>query len=616
MCGIAGIIYRDRNRRVEQPLLTSMRDLLTHRGPDEAGVFVDGPVGLAHRRLSIIDLSSGQQPMSTECGRATIVFNGEIYNYRELRESLNQRGVKFRTQSDTEVILQLYAELGESSFSLLNGIFAFSIWDAPRRRLVLARDRLGIKPLYYARDEQGLAFASEIKSLFRSGIVSARLDAGAVPEYFLFRSVAGERTLFEGVRSLLPGHFLIVSAEGASLQRYAPNRVSQETTAFQSFETAVDRLDEVLQSAISRQMVSDVPLGTFCSGGIDSSLVTAIASKHSREPINTYSVGFDEPEFDESQFAEAVSRHCRTRHHRLNVCAEDFAALLPDLIWQYDQPLNFANSIQIFALSKLAKEEVTVVLTGEGADELFGGYPRYYIPRLLQIYDGMPRPLRALARWTSRSSSDHRVAKLSSLLDGKPADSLLVNTAHDDQAELVSMYRGHWPHSFAFRAHLVDDALASGVDPVSALTRLDLATHLSSILERQDKMSMAASVEARVPFLDNEVVDFAHTLPMGFKLSLRGRKRILKQVARRYLPVSVIERSKSGFGVPLAQWMRRGGALHDATCELIDHPLLTEFFDAGSLATRVTAHHELKDDRSDFLWTALNFVMWRERFGV
>ncbi len=358
-----------------------MRDLLVHRGPDDAGSHIDGHVGLGQRRLSIIDLSSGHQPMTNEDGTLWIVFNGEIYNFQALRERLVGKGHQFRTRSDTEVILHLYEEEGPDCARSLNGIFAFAIWDSRDQSLFLARDHMGVKPLYYAVTDDALVFASEIKSIVNSGYVEPRCRDEGVFEYFVFRHVSGERTLYRDVNCLLPAHTLVLKNGDVRIRQFwshYPERAEPPT----SLAGAAEKLTTLIQDAVSMQMVSDVPLGTFCSGGVDSSLVTAFAARLTEKRINTFSVGFHEPDYDETQFARLVSKQYGTIHHELKLGNEEFADLLPTMIWHNDAPLNFANSIQIYAISKLAKEFVTVVLTGEGADELFAGYPRYLVPSL------------------------------------------------------------------------------------------------------------------------------------------------------------------------------------------------------------------------------------------
>jgi asparagine synthase (glutamine-hydrolysing) len=605
MCGITGLFLRD--AACDAAVLTRMRDVIAHRGPDDADNFIEGPIGLGHRRLSIIDLGTGHQPMATPDGRFTVIYNGEIYNYRELRRELEAHGVEFRTQSDTEVILQLHALYGDAGILRLNGIFAYALWDRDRRRLLLTRDRAGIKPLYYAATPRGIAFGSEIKALFESTLIGPRLDERHLAEYLIFRQVAGPENLFAGVLALPPGHTLAVS-EGRALEPQAYWRASGDVPPFTgSHREAVETLDRTLNEAVKRQMIADVPLGTFCSGGIDSSLVTAIAARYSNGPINTYSVGFVEPGFDESRYARLAASACRSQHHEIVIDEARFAELLPRLVWHHDLPLNFANSVHIFAVSELARQSVKVVLTGEGADELFGGYPRYYIPRLAASLDRIPALLRVPLLALANTLPDHRIRKLAAFATESPDRRLLFNSTSVDP-ELVGrvLSKRVANTDWSFRRNLVARA--------ADMSRIDFETYLVSILNRQDKMSMATSLEARVPFLDNEIIDFARSLPLQFKQTLRHRKRVLKDVARHYLPTEIVDRRKSGFGVPLPQWLRSDGPTATLMAEAVMKPALTDLLDGEQLKKTLHEHRIGSHDHSEFLWGVLNFALWRDAY--
>jgi asparagine synthase (glutamine-hydrolysing) len=614
MCGIVGLFLRDGICHVDT--VERMRDILVHRGPDDRGLHTDGRLGLGHRRLSIIDLGSGHQPMASADGRLTVVFNGEIYNYRELRRELEADGARFRTQSDTEVILQLHHRLGDEAVKRLNGIFGYALWDSSTQRLLLVRDRTGVKPLYYAASSDGVAFSSEIKSLLVSGLVTARLAHEKVAEYFLYRHVAGPETLFRGIESLPPGHTLEIreGRPGRATQYWDPTRLPDPFRG--TFEDAVDALDIELQSAVDRQLVADVPVGTFCSGGIDSSLVTAMAARSAPGAINTYSVGFDDARYDESAFARLASSACGTRHHELRVSEAEFAEALPGLIWHHDLPLNFANSIHIFAVSKLARQDVTVVLTGEGSDELFGGYPRYYIPRLLSPLASLPVHVRRLIGSALRIVPDHRIAKLGSFVQKEPDDWLLLNNATADLDIVAPLFHSTESMRFSYRTACLRESLDAAPDRVTALAMLDFRTYLSSILDRQDKMSMATSIEARVPFLDNEVIDFARSLPLSYRQTLRSRKRVLKQVALRYLPKEIVHRRKSGFGVPLPAWFAGDGPVARIAKQAIDSGSLDELMDTALLRQLAAAHFARRADHSEILWPAMNLHLWRTQYQV
>jgi len=606
MCGIIGL-YLTR-AAVDSAVLTRMRDIVAHRGPDDADNFIEGPVGLGHRRLSIIDLGTGHQPMQTADGRFTIAFNGEIYNYRELRRDLESKGVAFRTQSDTEVILELHRLHGNDAVRFLNGIFAYALWDRQERVLLLARDRAGIKPLYYARTAHGIAFGSEIKSLFESGIVCKQCNDRHVPEYLLFRDVAGPETLYSGVLTLPPAHWMAIR-EGTSREPVPYWRPGQDVRRFEgSYADAVDALDTALNAAVRRQMMADVPLGTFCSGGIDSSLVTAIAARHAGSTINTYSVGFEEPGFDESRFARLAAKASGSDHHEIRISESRFVELLPKLIWHNDLPLHFANSVHIYAVSVLARERVKVALTGEGADELFHGYPRYYVPRITAVLDRLPGFIRAIVLALAGALPDHRLRRLASSARLSPADRLLFNSTGVGAAAAgidttLAENEGWWKRRRALAVNAV------------GMAELDFETYLVSILNRQDKMSMATSLEARVPFLDNEIIEFAAGLPVDFKQTMRHRKRVLKDVARRYLPAEIVERRKSGFGVPLALWIRRDGPFAELLARVVARRELQDAIPGVALARLVEEHRAGAADHSEFLWSAVNLALWLEIAG-
>ncbi len=613
MCGIVGLLLHDSS--CDPVTLTRMRDLVAHHGPDDAGNYLDGPVGLGHRRLSIIDLGGGHQPMSTADGRLTIVYNGEIYNHRQLRRELEAEGARFRTHSDTEVILQLHALRGDKAPSVLNGIFAYALWDRDTRRLQLVRDRAGIKPLYYAATPGGIAFASEIKSLFASGLISPMLDSRHVAEYLLFRQVAGPENLFRGVVSVPPGHMLDVTPVGSGQPRAYWPATDRPVEFTGSYADAVEAVDLVLRESVERQLMAEVPLGTFCSGGIDSSLITAIASRLAGKQINTFSVGFDEVAYDESHYARLAARSCATRHHELRIGQARFAELLPKLIWHHDLPLNFANSVHIFAVSELARQHVTVVLTGEGADELFGGYPRYSIPRITELLSAAPGVLRQPLAALLEHMPDHRMRRVGAVLRRPLDDALLFNNTGIDTASVERLLgRPLDDSTLAVRRQLVAAARQIHKSVYGTVAQLDFETYLVSILNRQDKMSMATSLEARVPFLDNTVIDLARSLPQQYKQTLRRRKRVLMDVARRYLPREIVERRKSGFGVPLPEWFRDAGPMAELLDETVAGTGLAELVVRDQLQAVIAEHRSGARDHGDLLWGLLNLGLWRLQY--
>ncbi len=607
MCGIAGIVYSDPTRPCEPSTVTAMRDVFPYRGPDDAGLFIDRNAGLGHRRLSIIDLGGGHQPMTDVTGSRWIVFNGEIYNYRQVRQDLIAKGYSFQTQSDTEVILQAYAAMGENCVTALNGMFAFAIWDMRQRTLFLARDRMGVKPLYYAERPEAFVFGSEMKALFASGLVAARARDEAFAEYLLFRQVAGSDTVFQGVKSLPPGCTMTVGDGTVKISRYWSPRPSADRPST-SYEEAKEQLASLLEDSVRLRLISDVPVGTFCSGGVDSSLVTALAAKLKGEPVNTFSVGFDEEDFDESAFARMVSQHHGTNHHELRVGNVQYSDLFPRMVWHNDEPLDFANSIHIFALSELAKRQVTVVLTGEGSDELFAGYPRYRIPDMARSYRLVPAPMR---RALGLLVHDHRLAKLDRYASATATEAMLYNSSYLRPALVREAYPRMNGYVLGFRTDCLNGQEGLNLDSVSRVSLLDQETFLVSILNRQDKMSMAAAIESRVPFMDYRIVEFANRLPTAHKIRNGTGKAIVKDVARAVLPAAVVDRRKSGFGVPLARWFRADDGLGARIVALPDSAA-ADVFDRAVLRRFIDEHRQGAHDHSELLWTALNLATWRE----
>ncbi|MBY0246081.1 MAG: asparagine synthase (glutamine-hydrolyzing) [Nitrospiraceae bacterium] len=605
-------MYEDPAAIIDRAQLIAMRDCMTYRGPDDAGLFIDGPVGLGHRRLSIIDLGGGHQPMSNEDGSLRIVFNGEIYNYRSLREELKAKGHQFQSQSDTEVILHLYADRGEACVHALNGMFAFAIWDAHRRVLFLARDRMGVKPLYYAVTPKAFLFASEIKAILTSGMVSARCRDEAVAEYMLFRQVAGPESLFEGVMNLPPGCTLTLYNGKPRIARYWSSRPAADRPRI-SYDDARQTLTDLLHDSVNMRLISDVPVGTFCSGGVDSSLVTALASRIKGDRVNTFSIGFDEPEYDESAFALMVSKQYGTIHHQLTIGNAEFSDLFPQMVWQNDEPLNFANSVQIFALSRLAKQHVTVVLTGEGSDELFAGYPRYRIPGMARIYRQVPGVLRRLAKLWGSVTRDHRVAKLDRYAACSPMETLLYNSSMLHPDVVAAVYPQVLESHLDYRRSCLVGSENLGLDDLDRVSLLDQECFLVSILNRQDKMSMAASIESRVPFMDYRIVEFANRLPAAYKLRGGTGKAIVKDVARAFLPVETVDRRKSGFGVPLDRWFRSNLGMGERIAALPEQAA-SDLFDGKALRRLVEEHRAGTHDHSELLWTVLNFQTWKQTF--
>lgn len=610
MCGICGIVYDDSARRVNGDVVVHMRDRMVHRGPDDAGVYVNGNVGLGHRRLSIIDVAGGYQPMSNEDQTIWIVFNGEIYNFLELRDFLIRKGHRFRTRSDTEAIVHLYEELGQACVEQLNGDFAFAIWDHNAQRLLLARDRMGIKPLYYWTGDGSFVFASEIKALLAHGPIKAGLNMKVLPEYLVFRHPSRDRTFFSGIRSVEPGHTITWAQGNFMVNKYWFMTFKQEEDD-RHIEERVEELDMLLEDSVRIRLMSEVPLGTYSSGGVDSGLITAYTAEKLGQNLNTFSVGFEEPEFDESLYAEKVAATCGTVHHQLIVNEQTFADALPHAIWLHDSPLNHANSVQLYLLSQLAKETVTVMLTGEGSDELFGGYPRYRLLIGRLALGKLPMAaLRSLA-YCLAPFRTQRVKRIREALS-QPLEQVIAENAKfvDEQtAGAVSLFESD--SSWKQRFQILQGAETNGSDPLGQALYLDLKTYLVSLLDRQDKMSMGASIESRVPFLDHRIVQWSMGLSGSKKMNGFKNKHIIKRLANRYLPNEIVGRKKSGFGVPLARWLRNERGLG----RYLDLLRTKEFHERGLWKVEhvdrlIRQHKAGTNDHSELLWELINIELW------
>jgi asparagine synthase (glutamine-hydrolysing) len=566
MCGIAGIWNYKTGQPVERARLETITQALAHRGPDGCGYYTDGDLGLGHRRLSIIDIGGGHQPMCNEDSTVWITFNGEIYNYPELREQLLKRGHILRTHCDTEAIVHLYEDYGQDCFRLLRGMFALGIWDQKLQRLVLARDRIGIKPLFYGQGRDGIVFGSELKCVRDSGMVSLDVDATAIADLFTFYFIASPKTIYKNAESLEPAHYVSFSREGIRKQSYWD--LPREELKLSSEKEYEKRLEEVLQDAVRSHLLSDVPVGAFLSGGIDSSIVVALMSGMVSEPVMTYSIGFEEREFDELSRARTIANLFSTNHFERVITPEP-AKVLERLAYYYDEPFPDDSSMPTYAVSQLASERVKVVLSGDGGDENFAGYGHYARQLLLERCRRAPLRMRQLLLAPCREwGSETRTGSLRSRI-------------HSNLHQLTLTTREGYitARSFAdasMRSKLFSTDLQnelSGYDPrnvlreiydrgpafhpLSQMFYMDLKTWLvDDILTKVDRASMANSLEVRVPLLDHKVVEFAFSLPLGLKLRYGRGKYLLRKVMRKQLPPRHLDLPKKGFRVPLHQWMR------------------------------------------------------------
>lgn len=606
MCGIVGILSLD-GSYIDQRILEKMRDTMIHRGPDDSGVFIVKNVGLAHRRLSIIDLSGGHQPMSNEDGTVWITYNGEVYNFKDLYNDLSSRGHNFKTKSDTEVIIHAYEEYGMDCVHKFNGMFAFAIWDSRHQLLWLARDRLGVKPLYYTIWNGKFIFASEIKAIIAYDEYPREVNSEIIREYLIFRFVAGSATFFKHIFNMLPGHILKLKDGKLEIRKYWDIEFDNENF-LKDKDAAVKTLDQLLSDSVSKRLISDVPLGTFNSGGIDSSLITAYACLKKNEALHTFSVGFYEKEFDESYYAKKISEKYQTIHHELRVGGSEFADLLPKMIYYNDEPLNHPNSILIYKISKLAKNYVTVVLTGEGADELFAGYPRYLIPKLLRIIEIVPL-MSLLLKILKNLRKSHRIAKLTMLLDEKEENRLLYNSSFiNPKISECVLNQKIKEDDLAYRLRILQ---SSNFNSLNQLLYLDIKTYLVSILLRQDKMSMAASIESRVPYLDYRIAEFSFKIDPELKQNILLTKYVLRKVAGSYLDSKIIRRRKSGFGVPLFTWLRNKNYL-GRYFELLDNPQI-DCIDYNKIRKTLKGKTD-KVDYTELAWCLINLELWHRIF--
>ena len=615
MCGIAGIMSLD-GKPVFEEELRSMCSAIAHRGPDDEGFYFAPGVGLGMRRLSIIDLNSGRQPASNEDKSVWVVFNGEIYNFQELRRRLEGHGHVFSTQSDTETIVHLYEEYGEHCVDHLRGMFAFALWDERKKRLLVARDRLGIKPLYYAEAGGRILFASELKAILQLPDVERKLNWSAVSYLFSFLSTPPAEAIIDGVHKLEPGRLLTASPGRAPvIEPYWELRFEPDSSRDVSY--FVDRTRELLDESVRLHMVSDVPLGAFLSGGIDSSAIVASAAKLTSSPLKTFSIGFTEPDYDEREYARAVSRRFQTEHHELTLGAEGLDEL-EDLAWHLDEPFGDSSAIPTYMVSKLAAKTVKVVLSGDGGDELFAGYDKYLVEGRERDRTRLPAFARSLLGRISRAMPDGmKGRKFLGHMSLAGAERYLDSCTLFRREDMKKLFR---PDIFELLAPYEPwrskaACMESGnTHWLSALQRLDMQNYLPlDILTKVDRMSMAHSIETRVPLLDHKLVEFAATIPPG--MSLRGgtTKYVLKEAMRGILPDEIIDRPKHGFAVPLGYWFRGKLGAYVRDLLLGETALRRGIFNA-SYINELVAQHDRGRNLDLQLWTLISFELWARVF--
>ena len=632
MCGIVGFLTSNPSEIPEHQILRGMRDTLVHRGPDDRGEYVrpldeKGPfLFLGHCRLSIIDLVSGQQPLSSEDGTVWVIFNGEIYNFQELRSELEKLGHRFKTNSDTEVIVHSYEEYGEECFKHLNGMFAVGIWDERKKQLILARDRLGKKPLYYSLLHGTFLFASELKAIMAYPNFPRKVDTLSLRKYLFYEFIPSPHTIFETARKLPAASYLIWQKGKIEIRKYWSPFRSEEGREF-SEEEAESKIFDLLRTSVRRRLISDVPLGIFLSGGIDSSAVAAFAQQEVPGKVKTFSIGFEDPSFDESKYAALVSTFLGTEHYEQMMTPEDLLSIIPRLPDILDEPMADASILPTYLLSKFTREHVTVALGGDGGDELFAGYPTYLAHKLAWPYErylGLLHPLTAylanlLPVSDNNISFDFKVKKFLSGI-GYPdgirnsiwlgsfpfqenenvlSDEIRNQFNRDRLVEEISLYEKEYPLN----------------DRMTKLQYLDLRLYLQeAILVKVDRASMACSLEVRAPFLDYELVEFVMGLPSRLKLKGFTLKYILKKAMKGWLPDEVINRPKKGFGVPIAKWVK--GPLKGLFRDLLSSERIKRegFLNPEHVTTLLEDHLGNKRDNRKQLWTLLVWELWVDRY--
>jgi asparagine synthase (glutamine-hydrolysing) len=624
MCGICGIHELAAGGAADSHATAAMLDAIVHRGPDDEGMHVDGPVALGARRLSIIDLPGGHQPIANEDGSVVVAFNGEIYNYRALRDRLIRSGHVLQSQGDTEVIVHLYEELGEECVHELDGMFAFALWDARRRKLLLVRDRLGIKPLYYVHHDGRLLFGSEIKAILRHPDVRARLDHEALATMLLLKYVPAPRTFFSGIQALPPGHLLTSDPSGISVRQWWDVSFRRPEHPMEE-EEATAELRIRLEDAVRSQLVSDVPFGAFLSGGVDSSTIVALMSRELGEPVRTFAVGFSgsgpAEEMSELPYARLVADRYETEHHEILIGAQHLIDYAEKVVWHLDQPIADNACLANYLVAELASQHVKMVLTGEGGDELFAGYARYAGERLAPAFERVPAPVRSLGAALSNRQLGFMRPRIALYALCQQGEARRFATWFQLMTPEARMSPGHGragtgpsprcPDRFFEQPLQRTDA----PDPISRMLYVDTKYWLpDDLLARGDKTSMASSLEARVPLLDHRLVEFAAGLPPELKVKGFNRKYLLKKVARDLLPEPILSRSKKGFPIPMGLWLR--GEAREFCRDLLAPDTLRRrgLFSPKAVGKLLDEHESGAAHHGAVLWALLSVELWHRVF--
>ena len=628
MCGIAGWINlkQSDSRDHTEAVLHSMCETIVHRGPNSEGLWLDDTAALGMRRLSIIDLHTGDQPVFSEDKSVIVMMNGELYNYREVRADLEKRGHKFITKSDTEILPHLYEEYGEDLVDHLNGMYAFSLWDTRRKKLIIARDRFGEKPLYYGTFGGKLLWASEPKALLAHPSVKPELDLDAFRQYLSYDYVPAPNSIYKGISKLPAAHIMTVEGGEIAIRRYW-NQTFSKNGGAPSLEGSAGELKELLSDAVRMRLVSDVPLGILLSGGIDSSTVAALAVRHSTERVKTFSIGFEEDSFDESKYARMVARHLDTEHYEEKLSASTAGDLISEIGTWLDEPLSDGSLIPTLLLSKFVRKHVTVALGGDGGDELFAGYPMYYAHKVARTYTAIPKFLRSgliepvvkrLPVSTKNMSFDYkakRFVRAANLETVERHHSWFGSFSLDEQRQLLTQDVLAASDGDIYRGPRKMLELCDAIDEIEQMQFLDINFYMAEdILTKVDRAAMAVSLETRAPFLDPRVAQFAAGLPLEYKLNGKNGKFILKKAVEGMLPGEILARPKKGFGIPVAEWLkgRLNPLMHDL---LAPERLRSQGLFEPEYAARLIREHETgRASHHKQLWTLLVFQLWYDKF--
>jgi asparagine synthase (glutamine-hydrolysing) len=621
MCAICGILNFDYENRVDDALIHRMTSVMAHRGPDDDGFLMDGRVGLGHRRLSIIDLAGGKQPIFNEDGSAGIVFNGEVYNYQELAKELMAKGHVFKTRSDTETIVHAYEEYGDDCVQHLRGMFAFVIWDARKQHLLIARDRLGIKPVYYYRDSKMIAFASEIKSLLEIPGIPRQVDPEALDLYFSLRYVPGPRTMFKNIFCLQPGHLMSIDGSTVNIRKYWD--INYDNRTEDSPARCLERFRELFEESVRLRLIAEVPLGVFLSGGLDSSAILAVMRSMvaAENHVKTFSIGYEGHGGDgdnEFEYARLAAKTFSADHHEYRLNAAEFEAFIPELVWHLDEPLADPSCIPLYYISRLAHEHIRVVLSGEGADEILAGYGIYRRMAMLDQVNRSVPGISSLAPLLARvtpSEALRRYLRMSGCSLEHRYHGVCRGFTLEGKNKLIGEDR-------ALRSeHSMEEVFGGYFQSVSKTSALNRMLYVDAkiwlpddLLNKADKMTMANGIELRVPFLDHKLVEFAATLPEARKLDGRNGKALLRQSMEGVLPDAILHRPKKGFPVPLSPWLR--GPVQQFTRDhlLASNSACSTFADQKVIAQMIDEHGSGRADRSQEIWTLLILEFWHKQF--